>query len=273
MKIHRQWVRSWNRPLISILGVVAGMAGHTVSAASMDAPSDKELSTMGQGFGKFVGSFMRQVQSDEEKKVLPGMTDERRQPERPSSRPAEWPAARDRDEEHTARNGAQNRTNNRNAPYPLYDPWGASWWSDPAFGFDPWGRSNSWVDNDWNARRWQYGWNYGGNMQPYQPYAFGPPYGGAPSPYNAGEGESSYPGGYEGERYPGYGYGANPYAAERWGTQPFVNERNAFNNEWLRQRDERHSPAAEETTPRYRNREGEGWSGSGRFRDDRWRRD
>ncbi|MBF0183580.1 MAG: hypothetical protein HQM06_04205 [Magnetococcales bacterium] len=223
---------------------------------------------MGQGFGKFVGSFMRQMQSDEEKKGVPAGGEERRLIERPASKAPEWPSARERDED-AGSHGARQRQQARQNHHPLYDPWGASWWNDPAFGYDPWGRGNSWVDHDWQRRRWQYGWNYGQTPSYAAPYgSTGHPYGnGAPYP---GEYEALSPGD-EGGRWPGSGYGQLPYGQERGWYAPYDNHRNAFNNEWLRPRDERQQPAADEFLPG--SRSGESWPANNRAREQRWYRE
>jgi hypothetical protein len=260
MNTQMPWLRANNRTVLTVLSLWAGFYIQPLMAGTMETPSDKELSTMGQGFGKFVGSFMRQVQSDEGRRGVSGPGEERL-PER-SNKPPEWPTLRDRDEGQQ-RGGQQNRNgNNRGQPYPLYDPWGATWWSDPAFGFDPWGRGNSWVDQDWNNRRWQYGWNYGQTT----PYGWGSPYGNnnGPAPGWEGEGAPGWVG--EGER--------NPYGgAERYHPGPYGGERNAFNNEWLRQRDERQPAVMDEPASRFRTRDGERWSGNKNAGDERWRRE
>ncbi|MBF0095810.1 MAG: hypothetical protein HQM04_01920 [Magnetococcales bacterium] len=261
MNTQTPWRPAKNCTLILLASLWAGMGIQPLAAGTMETPSDKELSTMGQGFGKFVGSFMRQVQSDEAHKGMSSSGEERRLPERSSKAP-EWPTPRS--EEHSAQGGQQNRNSNRNQYYPLYDPWGAAWWSDPAFGFDPWGRDNSWVDHDWHNRRWQYGWNYG-QTGPYGGYR-------AASPGWEGDGPPGWVG--EGERYPGGAAWGNPYgSAERYGPGPYGGERNAFNNEWLRQREERHPAAAEDPSARLRSREGERWPAHRGAGDERWRRD
>ncbi|MEO5362206.1 MAG: hypothetical protein H7838_01075 [Magnetococcus sp. DMHC-8] len=204
------------------------------SVLAVDPPSEKELSTMGQGFGKFVGSFMRQMQSEEEKKgVVP---EERRAVDRVAPGHGEWPTRRDREEDRAVRPGpAPANSERRSLPYRLYDPWGSARWGDPVFGFDPWERNNSWVDHDWNLRKWQYGWTYGGT----HPYSGGHPYGGGHPYYGGG----LYPGGEGwrpvppgGDRYrdeweregydqrSGEAFGYRPYAPSPWSGAPSVSQ-------------------------------------------------
>ena len=143
-------------------------------STAVEPPDEGELSAMGQGFGKFVGSFMRHMKSEKES----GGADPE---ERPSSERSllnkERPMRRERvDDDHLSRKDARrDRT-----PYYVYDPWGASRWGDPFLGYDPWGSNNSWVDRDWYARKRQYGWSYGGDRYPY--------YGGDRYPYYGGDG-------------------------------------------------------------------------------------
>ena len=139
------------------------MAGFVPSrgVVAAAAPSDKELSMMGQGFGKFVGSFMQQLQTDEKGKPAPPAED--RPAERSTSYYGEAPARQDWKEERSSPPPrAAEKRERRMVPYRLYDPWGANRWEDPVLGFDPWERGDSWVDYDWNLRKRQYGRSYGG---------------------------------------------------------------------------------------------------------------
>ena len=128
-------------------------------SAAADPASEKELSAMGQGFGKFVGSFMQQLQS--EKGEGASHPDQRRSYE--PSVPSEDRSVRsERDGDNRSRQDSQRIY----VPYRTYDPWGASRWGDPYLGYDPWGQNRSWVDYDWQNRKQQYGWSYGG-VSPY----------------------------------------------------------------------------------------------------------
>ncbi|MEO5354015.1 MAG: hypothetical protein H7835_12505 [Magnetococcus sp. XQGC-1] len=195
-------------------------------AVAAEVPSEKELSTMGQGFGKFVGSFMRQMQSDEEKKSA--VPDDRRVVER-APPPAGESAVRREPGGDSRRAEVGDR---RYVPYRLYDPWGAARWGDPVLGFNPWGRGNSWVDQDWNARKWQYGWSYGGTSPWSGGHYGGDSYAGNPWGYSGG-----YPGGYGGERYPySGGYAGDRYAA--YGSVPSPRERSwsaPYGGDWGRE--------------------------------------
>ena len=131
-----------------------------------EPPSDKELSAMGQGFGKFVGSFMGQLQSNKMQEMA---SPERRAPRRSAPHKEEDVFRQEYDDDqrsrpHTRREetSRQRKTaERRRTPYQFYDPWGASYWGDPHFGFDPWESRGSWVDRDWHRRKRQYGWSYG----------------------------------------------------------------------------------------------------------------
>ena len=185
---------------------------------------------MGQGFGKFVGSFMRQVQEGDKKGSSP---EEGRSADRSVPRSEAIPARPDRDEERSHQSGraAAASGERRYLPYRLYDPWEASRWGDPTFGFDPGGRGNSWVDYDWNARKRQYGWSYGG-IPPYS------------------EGGGGYGGGYP--YGGGYGVGRrNPYYGGGWSPEEWGDDR--YGEGWGRDRYDRRLPPAEEG---YRSREG-----------------
>ncbi|MEO5339555.1 MAG: hypothetical protein H7837_03410 [Magnetococcus sp. MYC-9] len=221
--------------------LVAGLAPFRVLA--VDPPSEKELSTMGQGFGKFVGSFMRQVQSDEEKKGAP--VEERRPVERPAPSHRESVARSERSEAPAPRRETEER---RPVPYRLYDPWGADHWGDPVFGFNPWERSPGWVDYDWNLRKQQYGWSYGG--VPDRHYA---------RPWDRGH---PYPEGrFGGGGYPPYYERGHPYEESRerpvrrpW-SDSYTEERAPSG--WGQEADRRHSSSG---GPEYRSRDTSPWS-------------
>ena len=113
---------------------------------------------MGQGFGKFVGSFMQQMQS--EKGVGGSHPDQHRSSE--PSLPEDRSVRSKRDGEDRSQQDPQRVY----VPYRAYDPWGASRWGDPYLGYDPWARSRGWVDYDWQHRKRQYGRYYGGDLSP-----------------------------------------------------------------------------------------------------------
>lgn len=149
-------------------------------AMATGAPSDRELSTMGQGFGKFVGSFMQQMQSDDGKRATSA---EGRLSTAPPPPPVEEPPPVRREREVERQRPREDRLEpgereRRYVPYRTYDPWGAGAWGDPVLGFDPWARGGGWVEHDWNLRKRQYGWSYGGGS-PYDRGEYGPYGGGA----------------------------------------------------------------------------------------------
>lgn len=201
------------------------IASFSSSAIAAGAPSDKELSTMGQGFGKFVGSFMQQMQSDEGKH--PPSAGGRLPAEATTPSVEDTPTHREREaDRRTSREGRTKADERQYIPYRTYDPWKASAWGDPVLGFDPWARGGSWVEYDWNARKQQYGWSYGGTS-PYDHGEFGPhsgaanPYYGAGNPYpDTGSGthfrERSWSAPFGG----GYGNGWDRGGYDRWYPPP-----------------------------------------------------
>ncbi|MBF0401696.1 MAG: hypothetical protein HQL90_13135 [Magnetococcales bacterium] len=227
------WSLFWSAIFVLLTGFTPSPMGAT------DAPSEKELATMGQGFGKFVGSFMRQVQSDDGKRAP--VAEDRHVAEPPP------PSRQDRGVEPPVRGGqpGAEAVERRYVPYRLYDPWGANRWGDPVLGFDPWAQGGGWVDHDWNARKQQYGWSYGGVAPVYrgEGYVGGEyPYSGGEEPYLGGETplrerpwSAPYGGGWNRGRHDGwpppppeegYGYYSRPAPSDAAPYEPPYERRN-----------------------------------------------
>lgn len=129
-----------SRPLlVVVLFLVMVFFGRTIQAA--EPPSQEELSAMGKGFGKFVGSFMQQLNSAKGEKAA----NERQIPDQPREQLST------REQLPTREQPNQKRVVPRY--YVPYDPWGADRSGNPLLDYDPWSADDRWLGNAWERRR------------------------------------------------------------------------------------------------------------------------
>ncbi len=147
---------------------LSGFAPYAVMAG--DVPNGQNLMQMGGRFGKFMGSFMRELHPGQQQP--PGTTPPYVVPT-PREAPLP-PPARERAEEVRPKRSEPPRgdthprreEHRRRSYYPTYDPWGADSWGNPLLDYDPWGAAG-FADKDWPSGRHYYGlgrgpWGYKG---------------------------------------------------------------------------------------------------------------
>ena len=202
-------------PVVAVLS--AGLLPSQAFAES--SFSDKDMGVMGQRFGKFMGSFMREMGAPGMPKGVPSASATGRvgrepvPPREPMRERAYQAPLRDREHRRYEREGDFRRERSRgrqDSPYyaPSYDPWGAYSWGRRPFRDDDWGGVGSWAERDW-ARGRDY---YGAGIAPWENRRWG--YGGGPGRSRWGDGghgdytREPYSRGYgPPERYPrGGGY-------------------------------------------------------------------
>ena len=158
-----------------------------------DPLSDESLAVMGGRFGKFVGSFMREVQPGQP--GVPGGI-----PQVPAGGMTESAPQGGAIQGGTVFPGDEReRFETRRHEFPAYryDPWGARRWGNPMLDYDPWGVAG-FADQDWTLGRNYYGLGFG-------PWAHEDPFG---------------PGGYGPDPRGPVHYGPDPRGPEHYGPDP-----------------------------------------------------
>ncbi len=259
-------VRAGGWALVTALFI--GLAPQTASADG--SPVDQNIMQMGGRFGKFMGSFMRELQSDPKKvpETVQPFFPAPREPPPPAAR-GEAPAVKE------ARPEKDERRQYVYVPYPTYDPWGADFWGNPSLQVDPWGMS-SFAERDWARNRHFYGpggpLGYGG----YHPDGYG--WGGYPGPdwrYGSDRYGSRWYGSdrLDHERYEPDPYGRHErdrYGADGYGIYRYGAESRPHAGESWSQRDRRHyRDPYEWDTPRWYDDRYREWR-ERRFEEDRW---